>query len=386
MRKELLTCLAALILLFAAHNVGLSQQEAPRGPLKKTPNHSAVPFDLKQTIRAVVSIRTFDKAGKPLAEGTGFFLDSDGCLVTNYHVIAKAASAVVKSYDGGFHQVEGIRSMNKTNDLALLKVEGRDLPTLSLADSNLVSPGDRVFAIGNPLGLEATLSEGIVSSVRELEGVSIIQTTAPISPGSSGGALLNVDGKVVGVTAFHIEGGQNLNFAIPSNYVKPLLSSNTVTPFQPVEPEPVADSPEALPVPRPTQDVTPFPSAWVDVSGGSPLTIRVLGDYIYTEGQFEDHGEEVWNYITGGHFRCEIKKEGFDWLGKCWLRLNMGMAYQIYSGVPATCDVTLPLKITLFSRQRIEGQTGKLLPGAQKGSCPIGFQSTTMDFAWIPSK
>jgi hypothetical protein len=177
-----------------------------------------------------------DKGGNGIAEGSGFLVSRDGKLVTNYHVIENAASAIVKFPNGAFYAVQGVLGTDKVKDLAVLKLSGTDFPFLPLGDSGKVQVGETVVAIGNPLALEATVSNGIVSAVRELEGedrLRVIQTTAPISPGSSGGVLLNLKGEVVGVTTFHLVSGQNLNFAVPADYIRPLLAFKIVNPFAP---------------------------------------------------------------------------------------------------------------------------------------------------------
>jgi hypothetical protein len=114
-------------------------------------------------------------------------------------------------------------------DIAVLKAFGSDFPTVALGDSDKVQVGEEVVSIGSPLSLEATVSNGIISSIRELknENQRLFQTTAPISPGSSGGALLNMGGELIGITTAEVVGGQNLNFAVPINVVKPLLSASS---------------------------------------------------------------------------------------------------------------------------------------------------------------
>jgi S1-C subfamily serine protease len=190
-------------------------------------------LDLKKVSRAMASVLADTTDGKTTNQGSGFFIDSTGRLVTNYHVIEDASSAIVKTSDGGFYKVEGTVAVDKKHDLAILKVVGANFAYVSLGDSDAATIGEKVYAVGSPLGLEATVSDGIVSSIREVDQVRLIQTGAPLSHGSSGGPLLNVHGQVIGVTTLQIEGGQNLNFAVPSNLIRPLLLSEKVTPFAP---------------------------------------------------------------------------------------------------------------------------------------------------------
>jgi tetratricopeptide (TPR) repeat protein len=171
---------------------------------------------------AVVLITTFE-GGVEAALGSGFVVEPDGTVVTNYHVIRGADRAKVKFTDGRHFNVKGVYAYDAARDVAVLAVPGKNLPTLTLGDSDGPAIGAAVVAIGNPQGFENTVSEGILSGRRELEGDQpFLQHTAPISPGSSGGPLLDTDGNVVGVNTLAYY-GQNLNFAVPSNFVKTLL-------------------------------------------------------------------------------------------------------------------------------------------------------------------
>ena len=108
-------------------------------------------------------------------------------------------------------------------NLALVRVEARGLPTLAMGDSDAMRPGDPVVAIGNPLGLEDTVSNGLVSARRKIGGLEVLQVSAPIAPGSSGGPLFNERGEVVGVATALLQGGQNLNFGVPIRYLTPMM-------------------------------------------------------------------------------------------------------------------------------------------------------------------
>src|SRR6516165_4555875 len=200
-----------------------------------TPLHQAS-HDLsdlvKSSVDAVVQIVVSDVAGKPVAEGSGFIVSTDGKIVTNHHVVGGASSAIVKLNSGAFFPVEGMLADDPENDIAVLKVNGKDLPHLNLADSDAVAVGQHVLAIGSPLGLENSVSDGIVSGIRnEADGKSWIQTTAPVSHGNSGGPLLTMDGKAVGVVTRKAKGGENLNFAVPSKKIIPFLMNSAVRPL-----------------------------------------------------------------------------------------------------------------------------------------------------------
>ncbi len=193
------------------------------------------------SVKSVVTIVTADAAGRTMGRGSGFFVSTDGKIVTNYHVIAGADSAIVKLSDGGIYGVEGIVGDDKGKDVAVLKLKasGREFPFLPRGDAGQVKVGDQIVAIGSPLGLEGTVSTGVISATkRTLPGFDIefLQITAPTSPGSSGGALLNSNGEVVGIPFEQMVSGQNLNFAIPITYVLPLISDAPAKPFPSVPP------------------------------------------------------------------------------------------------------------------------------------------------------
>lgn len=172
----------------------------------------------------------------PTGTGSGFFIDRDGHLITNFHVIegeTKIAVVVQRNENGQFsrERIEDVEivATNPFLDLALLKAklpQGTELPITYLASRGEVREGDEVFAIGNPLGLERSVSEGIVSRRNRVsEGLVFIQTTTQINPGNSGGPLFNNRGEVIGVTNMKIMGGEGLGFAIPVRYVIDFLKN-----------------------------------------------------------------------------------------------------------------------------------------------------------------
>jgi len=169
---------------------------------------------------AVVQVRT------PGGLGSGFFINDEGFLITNFHVTEGETQISVEVFQQKNGELERkvykqvkLVSLNKFGDLALLKVEDKDAPKFAhvvLGDSDALSVGERVFAIGSPLGLERSVTEGIVSTkTRQLQGELYLQTTAQINPGNSGGPLFNLRGEVVGVTNMKITSGEGLGFAIP---------------------------------------------------------------------------------------------------------------------------------------------------------------------------
>ncbi len=179
---------------------------------------------------AVISLET------PSGSGSGFFINGEGYAITNHHVIegeTRIAAIIYQRRNGGWdrRRVEGVEivALNPFVDLALLRVpaeEGMKLLSVPLGNQREVSVGDGVFAIGNPLGLERSVSQGIISTRnRNFEGLVYLQTDAAINPGNSGGPLLNLRGEVIGVTNMKATTGDNVGFAIPITYVKEFLDN-----------------------------------------------------------------------------------------------------------------------------------------------------------------
>ena len=176
---------------------------------------------------AIVSIYNLDSRGEVRGTGTGFIVKADGVVITNFHVIEGAHGLLIKLKNGEVYDRIWVMDFDPRRDIAVLKTQGVQLPTVSLGDSERMEQGDWCVAIGNPKGLEHTVSDGLVSALRVIEGNKMFQISVPISPGSSGGPLYNSRGEVVGITTAALvgEGVQNLNFAVPVKYALPMLES-----------------------------------------------------------------------------------------------------------------------------------------------------------------
>lgn len=186
----------------------------------------------QKSFPSVVMLLMEDSSAQPLSLGSGFFV-REGIVATTLHVIEGAAKGYVKIVgQKQKYEVAGIVGIDSKRDLVLLSIKDAKAPPLTLGDSRQVAVGDEVYVVSNPHGLEGTFSQGIISSIRQASNENIFQITAPISPGSSGGPVLNTQGKVIGVAVATYEGGQNLNFAIPVTYLAALLSEiKPVTPL-----------------------------------------------------------------------------------------------------------------------------------------------------------
>ena len=176
------------------------------------------------------------KVSSPAGMGSGFFLNEDGYLITNYHVIEKETKIEVTVFQkakDGFEKKKlkkvKIEAVNPFVDLALLKVEDlgdTEIKYVPLGDIDSIKVGEQVFAIGNPLGLERTVTDGVISTInRAFQGLVYIQTNADINPGNSGGPLFNLAGEVIGVTNMGYIFFGGLGFAIPIDYVKHFIDN-----------------------------------------------------------------------------------------------------------------------------------------------------------------
>ena len=192
-------------------------------PAPQTSSQDALPELVRRIKPSAVAIETFDAHGDKLSRGSGFFIDKDR-VVTNRHVIEGAYRAEVHLNSGHTFQVKNVLAVDAEGDVALLKVDAPPnlVRPLSL-DRTSPQEGESVVVIGNPFGLEGSVTNGIVSAVRDIPGFGrIIQITAPISPGSSGSPVVNMQGQVIGVATLQITGGQSVNFAIPSERIAQL--------------------------------------------------------------------------------------------------------------------------------------------------------------------
>jgi S1-C subfamily serine protease len=190
-----------------------------------------IPALVQRAKPAVVEILTFDQQNDLLKTGTGFFISPDGLLLTNFHVISGGSSIMAKTPTGAVYFLKSVLSASKTYDVAELQFFATDVPYLSLESSSSAVEGQRVLVIGNPEGLEGTVSDGIISAFRDNR--SMIQITAPISLGSSGSPVLDESGQVLGIAELILKEGQNLNFAISSESIRDAIAKSAVVSANP---------------------------------------------------------------------------------------------------------------------------------------------------------
>jgi tetratricopeptide (TPR) repeat protein len=184
-----------------------------------------LPAIIKRVQPSIVSILIINREGKVSGQGSGFFVNREGDIITSRHVLEGAGRSNVITSEGKELPIKKVVAEDPDGDLIQVSValEGERVQPLSISPT-LPETGERVIVIGTPLGLEKTVSDGIVSAVRDVPGFGkIIQVTAPISPGSSGSPVVNMKGEVVGVATFFVIAGQNLNFAIPVERISKLI-------------------------------------------------------------------------------------------------------------------------------------------------------------------
>src|SRR5579859_143104 len=167
--------------------------------------------------------------GESINLGSGFFIQDGTAVVTNFHVIQGAKRVLVKTGNGKFLDADAVYAFDEKKDLAILKVISSDVRAVKLGDSDKVAIGSSIVVIGNPEGLEKSVTNGLISGLRTVEDQNLFQISAPISHGSSGGPVFDDKGEVIGVVVAFLKDGQNLNFAIPINSVSAMWANRKET-------------------------------------------------------------------------------------------------------------------------------------------------------------
>jgi S1-C subfamily serine protease len=223
MRSIIGTILLALFIPAAV----LAQNQAMKSPSEIAREQS----------KAVVIIESLDERGSVTGQGSGFIVTPQGAVVTNLHVVQGAAGLRVKLPGGDSYKTSDLIDVDDAKDIAIIKIKGFKLPAVTLGDSDRAENGEAIVAISSPEGLVNSISTGVISGVRRFDTHRVFQITAPISNGSSGGALFNSRGEVIGIITYLFKSGQNINFAVPINYARGMIGdqpSKTLADLKPL--------------------------------------------------------------------------------------------------------------------------------------------------------
>jgi hypothetical protein len=326
---------------------------------------------------SVVEIRGRGESGESL--GSGFIVEADGKIATSLHVIANLRQAAVRLTAGDVFDSFSVLAFDQRRDLALIKVAGFDLPAATLGNSNEVQAGEPVLLIGSARGLQGTLTSGIVSALRDLpeEGFKIIQTDAAANPGNSGGPLLNARGEVIGVLGFRLRDSENLNFAVPINYVRGLLAS-AQTPI----------SLEALraklgePVDLFGKSDT-YPVRWKSLQTGTSRILRFDGDRIYIETILPEQLRQAGDFTL-----AETKKTGDTYVGTVRVRTTCEWTVQKEFPKFSHCVFENPIELISVRPNRIEGRIFAPTTNFNCRKCeyPKDPKPKWVPFVWIPEQ
>lgn len=221
----------ALLAILLLSSVVHADDKKDDKPMLEAPPSKAVEKLAESGRKSVVVITFSGRDGKRQGLGSGFVVTADGLIATNLHVIGEARPIQVELADGKRHDVVSIHASDRNLDLALVKIDARDLTPLPLGDNEQLKQGQAIVALGNPHGLKHSVVSGVVSGKREIEGRQMIQVAIPIESGNSGGPLLDLDGKVHGIVTMKSLVTANLGFAVPINALKTLLKKPNPVPM-----------------------------------------------------------------------------------------------------------------------------------------------------------
>jgi S1-C subfamily serine protease len=333
---------------------------------------------VERASKSVVLLKGVTNGGTVL--GSGFVLSADGKIATNLHVIRDMKSGGVQLASGEVFDSFTVLAFDDRKDLAIIKVPGFDLPTIELGNSNDLKAGEAVMAIGSPEGLKGSVTAGVVSAIRDdpfSGGYKVIQTDAAANPGNSGGPLLNDKGQAVGVITSKLKATEGLNFAVPINYVRGLMSSTE----QPIGLVQLSARLSAAPADA-FKSGEAFPTSWKSMSSGNRFKIRNEGDVLYVEGVLSDAAKR-----DGDFYAWELRKFDDRYTGK------EHSVIAVYNHFPNgnvqfdhKCAFEFPAEFSLLTASRIEGRLKYPPLGAKLNykKCSYDKPYEWSPFVWIP--
>jgi S1-C subfamily serine protease len=327
----------------------------------------------KKITPAVVLVTGLTDDGKTL--GSGFVLSSDGKIATNLHVVQSLRSGGIQLSSGEKFDLLSVLAFDERKDIAIIKIAGFDLPSVTLGNSNAVQVGERVLTMGSPLGLQGSVTTGVVSSIRDDPfggGFKMIQTDASVNPGNSGGPLVNGNGEVVGIIRYKIGGTENLNFAVPVNYLRGMLEA----PLTPISLDELraklAKKTDVF------QNSEAFPSRWKSLVSGTIRIVRRDGDRIYTEMLVSEADKQAGEFGIS-----DLKKIGDSYSGTLSVGIVCRNAFNVITN---RHTFQFHTELTSVTPTRIEGWS-MVPPKEAKFNCGKGTYSkppVRTPFTWIP--
>lgn len=339
----------------------------------------------EQASPAVVLIIS-QKAGAPVAQGSGAIVSEDGVIISALHVVENADHAVVKLKNGDIYDDVSVVAIDPRKDLVVLKIAGFNLPTIPLGNSNEIKEGDPVAMLSNPKGLEQSITGGLVSAIRDLPdaGFKVIQTTAAASPGSSGGALLNAKGDLVAILSFKMVGGESLNFGIPVNYARGMLTSQESFPLNALASR-IAERP-ATPVSKlGSAEAKDISGDWLSLVSGNRFRLRLEGEHIYVERLFTDEERKASLFQM-----CDLTEGKDRYLGTCRVRFPVTTYYRWTRETESKlCSDEGRMEFTKHTPTRIEGRieqrtkSSKDWTGREWTECGQHVPKQWLEFVWI---
>ena len=343
-----------------------------------------IPATVKRVSPAVVVITGGSENAQ--TSGSGFLIASDGKIATNVHVIRDLIEATVILSTGEKFDHFSVLAYDEEKDIAIVKIAGFSLPTVRLGDSNKVVPGLAVIAIGNPRGLSQSVTSGIVSAVRDhpgSAGLKVIQIDAAINPGNSGGPIINARGEVIGIASAKLKGSENLNFAIPINYLRGLLSDSltpiTLDDFRTrLQKEKKAASPPSESIaetPKPAPTTPALPERWKSLTTGNIYSVKRLSDRLIVEKQIPDEERQFGERNIG-----DLTKTGES----TYSGTARGDSYCVVGGFPPKlCPTKSTYTVEIKAPDRIEVSGS----GATWQDCVTCAESAFESFTatWVPA-
>lgn len=308
--------------------------------------------------------------------GSGFIISQDGKIATNLHVIKDMIRGAVQLGNGEIFDTFTVIGVDARRDLAIIKVSGFNLPAVDLGDSELLKIGEPIAVVGSPRGLSGTVTTGVLSAIRVVDGQTVLQVDAAVNPGNSGGPMIRLDGTVAGVLVAKLKNSENINFAVPINSLRGLLGSLT----QPITLSQLRDQLKGQVDVFSTKQA--YPREWKSLNSINTFRLAISEDSITGENHIPTE-QMKW----GIYSRWDIKKIDGKWVGKnhaggrCEFIVSKFFNTKEMRNVSEISEVEISLVTPTRIEGRIHGIRGPM-------DCSTGIRTGTPDFFpfnWVPA-